>query len=639
MATRGIIFRSARTFGTGPAGGAAAQWRRALATRCALHRVGAWRRAGDRVIAVGDDPAGLPDGVEFIAAATLTDAAFFAGLTEWSAWLACGWYRGTGAEALAARLTVDGLDIAGALEHEKVRAAAALLERVRLAQRVLARWPDAQWQVDGAYADLTQCAGLPLTLLLPDGLQRLFWQLEAWHWSRSIRRDFTAVPATGARGRAGARTLVLPLHGLHLQGFRSQIPHLRLLAEDARNELLCIAPLPEVCPLLRAELGAVARVTTWNDYWSPAAAGRARARWSRWLTLLADPELWRARDAAGRYAGLDLAPALARYEAFLHGALAREALRYAALYEEVIRRERPAVLMLTLDNGWRERLLVDVARAAGVPTVVQHNMQPSVYPQTASLRAVVPPDGDRDPQLRLKLPSDRATLMGEAMRAQMTAAGCRPEALRVTGLPRYDGFAERQGKLSRPALRAQFGIPADARVLLLTTQPPSQIDNSTRADRDRVARAVADAVCALPGGYLLLRPHHEEFTHNYAVIIAASGVPGKMAPAAASLFELLAVADAMATCFSTSSFEAIACGVPVLIVNVSGRPDPVAYVEAGAAVGAYGYAAIPDALARAMTPDPRRDAAARAFLAYNIDLREGAAARGAAAVTDLLKEQ
>lgn len=627
-----VLYRAARTFGRGGSGFAA--WRRMLETRIAVARIRHWLRRGDEVLAVGDDPAGLPAGTGYLPLTACHAPDSFTDLTAAAADLACGWYKRTGAEERCARLRLDGMALPDALEHERVRYAETLLQRVRVRDHLRQQHPGSRLYADGAHADISD--GTTTLPLLPARLQALLDGLEAWHRRRSIRTEFERVPATGNRPRPGTRSIILPLHGLNLGGLRYQAPVVRLLAETGCYDLVLIAPLPEVAPEITRLLGDRVRVMAWQDYWQPRCARVAQARWRRWQALLAEPDIADARRA--HYAACGVAEAMLRHDRFTCGPLALAALRYAALYEEVVARERPAALLLSLDNNWRERLLVDVARRAGVPTVVQHNVQPTVYPVTASLHAIEPPRERRPPRLRLHLPCDRTTVMGEAMRAMLVAAGCATESIRVTGIARYDGWEAQRARLRARAteMRHALGVPDGSRLVLLTTQPPSQIDGSTRADRDRVARAVAAAAAALsPPVFLLIKPHHEELAHPYREVLATAGAAGTVADCAASLLDLLAAADLLVTCFSTSAFEAMALDVPVLTVNFSGRPDPIPYVASGAATGAYHPDELPQALAQALVPSPQRQEAARAFLRYNIDLRDGAAQRGAAAVREV----
>lgn len=637
MTARGIIFRSAFTFAPGGSDPRLVRWRRALATACARTRLAAWRRHGDQVLAIGDDDAGLPAGVTFLPQRTFLPAAGAAPRVARAAWLAAGWYRATDRNC-AAELCSDGIDLCSALEAEKMRTFEATLERADLLLAAQAQHPGVRWYADSSATDLTRCPELSFAPLLPAVLQAQLRRLEMRYRAGAIRRDFMTVPATGTRPRPGAHTLVFPLFGLNRQGLRNQLPHLKLLADDPRQELLVVAPLPELVPLLTEELGGQARFVSWNDYWTPALEQRALARWRRLYDRLAHPGMQERRQAQYHYRGINLLPALADADAFLHGPLAREIMRYAAFTEELLAREKPAVLMLSLDSGWRERALVDVARRAGVPTVCQHNAQVAPYPDVASLRTLDPPAGDAPPRLHWQVVSDRATLIGESMRDRLVAGGCDPAGLRVAGLSRYDGFAARRAALHRDRERARLQVPDGMRVAVLTTQPPSQIDGSTRADRNRAARAVADAAAAAGGVFLLIKPHPEELDEAYAAILAAAGTPGRVVSALEPLFPLLAAADLLITYFSTSAFEAMAMDVPVLTVNVCGRPDVLPYAAAGAAVGVYALEEIAGGVRRALTPDPARAAAARAFLAQTIDMREGAARRCTAAVTELLPE-
>ncbi|HNW92254.1 MAG TPA: CDP-glycerol glycerophosphotransferase family protein [bacterium] len=577
----------------------------------------------------------MPAGVTFIDRRTCLTPERHAEILVWAAWLTAGWYRAVGAEQVAAALLVDGIDVCAALEAEKLRVAEMLLERVELLYEVRRRHPQAVWYADGSATDLTMCPELAVQPLLPLCMQRVLRRLEIGYRTRAIRREFMQEPATHHRPKPGSRAIVMPVHCPNRQSLRNQLPYLRLLATEAQYELLLIAPLPELIPIIRDELGGKARCMSWNDYWNAAAERRVRERWRRFNAVMASPPMRTLREKGCRYREVDLTPAMKAEDRFLHGPLAYESLRYAALFEEVFRRERPAVLVVSLDYGWRERTIVDVARCAGVSTVCQHNPQVTPYPEVASLQTLSPPAPDRVPQLRLRVVSDRVTLNGQSMFERLVAGGCVPEALRVTGIPRYDGFRERRAALQRNAMRQRLHIPQQAKIILLATQPPSRIDGSTRADRNRVARAVAGAVAGLADAYLLIKPHPEEMAHAYEGIIASSGVSGSVVDGLMTLPEILVDTALLVTYFSTAALEAIAMEVPVLTINVGGRPDVIPYVAAGAAVGVYHLSELAEKLQLALQPDPMRQQRAHRFLAGMIDLREGAARRCADVVLEL----
>jgi UDP-N-acetylglucosamine 2-epimerase len=79
------------------------------------------------------------------------------------------------------------------------------------------------------------------------------------------------------------------------------------------------------------------------------------------------------------------------------------------------------------------------------------------------------------------------------------------------------------------------------------------------------------------------------------------------------LHELLHVSELVIVFASTVGLEAIALGRPLLVVNFTGRPDLVDYVDRGVALGVYQEADLLPAIEQALG-DPevqRRFAAAR----------------------------
>ena len=58
-------------------------------------------------------------------------------------------------------------------------------------------------------------------------------------------------------------------------------------------------------------------------------------------------------------------------------------------------------------------------------------------------------------------------------------------------------------------------------------------------------------------------------------------------PKSSDTYEQLFVCDLMIARHSTTAMEAVALNKPVIILNLSGEPDPVEYVKEGVASGVY----------------------------------------------------
>ncbi|HJH26921.1 MAG TPA: hypothetical protein C5S37_09180 [Methanophagales archaeon] len=60
-----------------------------------------------------------------------------------------------------------------------------------------------------------------------------------------------------------------------------------------------------------------------------------------------------------------------------------------------------------------------------------------------------------------------------------------------------------------------------------------------------------------------------------------------LTPKESDTYEQLFVCDLMITRHSTTAMEAVALNKPIIILNLSGEPDPVEYVKEGVALGVY----------------------------------------------------
>jgi len=190
-------------------------------------------------------------------------------------------------------------------------------------------------------------------------------------------------------------------------------------------------------------------------------------------------------------------------------------------------------------------------------------------------------------------PFPAATLLFDehAARHLSTAGRFPPSTLAVTGSARLDELAVSMRAVTEAdtdRVRRECGAGA-ARTLVLF------------AAKEREARpflpALVEAVREMPDVQLVIKPHPAETPDVYAAAAAGAGNV-YVAGSGASLPELLAAARALVTINSTVAIDALALGVPSVVIGLPNNLTP--FVDAGLMAGAGAPAEIRAALAKVL---------------------------------------
>ena len=306
----------------------------------------------------------------------------------------------------------------------------------------------------------------------------------------------------------------------------------RMLAGEGRPPAVWLGKLPAGPQRsLRA-----ARRGGWLGTPGPRTRAVARRRARRALRS--------ARDLAPRLEpfGLPLGPLLHERALALGGARAADDVALAILFRRALRRGRLARVLVPYDIEPQMRLLVTLAREAGVPTlVVAHGAYP--------LRHTIV-----DFQV-----SDAVALWSSTFGPTVWNYD---RALHVVGYPL---------PYERRAVKPPPANGASHRVLVLghgkETQTSLFDDRFAMRHYDTAVRAIA---AALPGARVALRPHPSEsisavnafaeHVHGVAIEVDRSG-------------DIEAALDRSDLCIgtpSTATFQAAIAGTPVVVLNVSG---------------------------------------------------------------------
>ena len=152
----------------------------------------------------------------------------------------------------------------------------------------------------------------------------------------------------------------------------------------------------------------------------------------------------------------------------------------------------------------------------------------------------------------------------------------------VTSQPRYDILYHADKIYDRTKIMRDLGLNSNKKMVLWTTET----HGLSLEENVKNIKAVYNAMASLKDVQLVIKLHPEEDQKaprykkdkSFNPVI----VDGK-----ADTYALLYACDLMVTRHSTTAMEAVALNKPVIILNLSGEPDPVEYVKEGVALGVY----------------------------------------------------
>jgi len=151
----------------------------------------------------------------------------------------------------------------------------------------------------------------------------------------------------------------------------------------------------------------------------------------------------------------------------------------------------------------------------------------------------------------------------------------------VTGQPRFDILARANELFDKDEICKKFGLTTSKKILLWATDSGLPEEES----KENIS-AVYQVASTLENVQLAIKLHPAEDqeaplykqNHSYAPIIIKGNQP---------ISQLLYVCDVMITKASTTINEAAILNKPIIVLNLSGEPDAMPYVEKSIALGVY----------------------------------------------------
>ena len=339
--------------------------------------------------------------------------------------------------------------------------------------------------------------------------------------------------------------------------------------------------------------------------------------------------IWRAfldapADDNLRYRGVSVTALMARpWRAFADVTLEHMSLRQFLWWAELIVRaiqDYTPQLILTADEAMPfPATVLEAARLADIPTLcVLHGAMPD-HPKHRASRATT------------------VAVSGDLTRRRLIAKGTDPDRIALTGLPQLDPLADRTS-LERMDIAGEFGVPSGKPVVVYTML--SGIGVTPLSDVIAATAEVLGAARALKERCTFIFKRHPadrgDLMRNQMNIDPASF--GVVDTLDAPIHPLLWNADLVITQMSTTGQEALILDKRLIVVNLSGKPDSIPYVEYGAALGVYERGVLEETIGRALDSAETQNALEKGRERFVMDFAHKVDGKAVERITDLVDD-
>lgn len=178
--------------------------------------------------------------------------------------------------------------------------------------------------------------------------------------------------------------------------------------------------------------------------------------------------------------------------------------------------------------------------------------------------------------------SDYFCVSGPQARLVKEKFGKDTKSVIVTGQPRFDKLVKLSDLLDKNEVCKEFGLNPQTKNLLWATQTHSLSD----IENEKNISVVYDGLNSLENVKLIIKLHPAE-DQSACIYKKDSSLVPVIVKGNNSIWELLYVCDVLITKDSTAAIEAAILGKPVIVLNLTGKPGYIPYVEKGIAIGVY----------------------------------------------------
>jgi len=255
-------------------------------------------------------------------------------------------------------------------------------------------------------------------------------------------------------------------------------------------------------------------------------------------------------------------------------------IQHYETWRHILETERPKALVVESEYSSVGLGAIAACKSRSIPSIaVQHGagMHPGYIriPKMKQASAKV---------FSLRPLADRTVVFGEHTRQILTERGGYPQdSVVATGLPRFDVLAEKTRNLKEEDVRRKFGLRPESRVILCIMHAFQAKYGYPDYDKEYLSMML-EATRNLPQVHLVVKLHPIEDGEMERQLVERSGV-GDVVITSEGLAEILSICEVVTMISSTVGIEAAILDKPIVVVNVTGQPDTVSFVEEGIAIG------------------------------------------------------
>ena len=261
-------------------------------------------------------------------------------------------------------------------------------------------------------------------------------------------------------------------------------------------------------------------------------------------------------------------------------------VEYIEMAKRMIEEEKPDLILILNEYGRFERALVIAGRLKSVPVLaVQHGVIHPTHEGYIHTHDEISPNGSvKSPYCPIP---DITAVYGAYHKDLLTKVSSYPEdSVVVTGQPRYDILYYVDDIYNRERFLERYKINLDHKIILWATQCHGLSDEENIKNFETLFETIQN----LRGAVLIIKQHPGEgkrYTKMIRKYLKKYKINAILMPKDSDTYEQLFICDLMITKNSTSAMEAMALNKSVIVLNLSGKPDAVDYVEQGVALGVY----------------------------------------------------
>ena len=257
-------------------------------------------------------------------------------------------------------------------------------------------------------------------------------------------------------------------------------------------------------------------------------------------------------------------------------------VEYIEMAKRMIDEEKPDLILLLNEYGGFERALVIAGKLKGVPVLaVQHGVIHPTHEGYMHTHDEISPVGSvTSPYCPIP---DITAVYGTYHKDLLTKVSTYPvDSVVVTGQPRYDLLYHADKIYDRSSFCNKWSLDPNKKIVLVATENlPIQEENIF------FLKAILKSLKEFPILQVVVKPHPGERGKWYEKVVKEKETEVTILPKNSDTFEALYACDLFFIYFSTTGMEAVALNKPVIVVNLTERPDPVEYVKEGVALGVY----------------------------------------------------